>query len=294
VILALVTSLSLAGALTADAAGQWYYPTGSTYYRFWYNNSTELNLAKQIQTYLTEARRSALVSTAGKQSMTGYINVYFYYAKSTQFGYFNYSPTSTYVYLNRYQNLTAAKWGGHLAYYTSKIFFYSYTNANYWACVVTMYREFISESLALYAQNMVYANGSRYTKTYVQTQLKSAKKAAGGQDLSWYGSWYEYKIGTKKTQGMWQLYAQGHYFTGGNTINYYSRLATLMNTFRYYAKSGGPLRTITSKTFTYVEASFKAGWGYPANSTWYYTGSNNGAYKNRDYLYGQWWYLWLS
>jgi hypothetical protein len=291
--LAVVAVIGLAGAVTADAA---YYQAGI--YRFIYStyNDTNYKLAKSIAFYTGEARRAALVSVAGRAGYSGYIDVEFYYQKSNTLGY-TYGGTK--LYLNRYWNYTGAKWGSVLAHETSHIYFFQYTGARTWTAYsgsarMLYYSDFITESLAFYAGDVIYRYGDKYSISTVKAQLKYQYNK-NRYTVSFYGTGYYYRNGgTYFNQAWWQLHAQGYYFANGAITSYYSRLSNLMYYFRYYSQwSGYYLRSSNFSTAqSYFEYAFYQAYGKRANAGWIYTGTSG--YKNTSYLYGVFWYTWYN
>jgi hypothetical protein len=293
-VVVLVASVGLVGVLSADAAGYYYY--GSTIYRYYWTTTAQYNLAKAIAPYGYAANRAALVSMGGRNVTTSayWLTIKFYYQVSNTLGYMNWGGHD--INLNTYYTFSGAKWGGVLAHETSHILFFDYTKALNWNRSLLPYIDFLTESMAFYAGDMVYTYGNRYSASYVKTQLKSYA-ASNKFTVSFYGTGYYYRNGGQYfNQSWWQLHAQGYYFANGNTTAYYSRLSNLMYYLRYYAQwSGYYLRSSSFSTAqSYFEYSFYQAYGKRANAGWIYTGSTNGAYKNTAFLYGDFWYKWYN
>jgi hypothetical protein len=289
VILVVAVCLGLAATVSVNAAG--YYTYGI--YRYYWTTTAQYNLARAIAPYGYEAKRAALVSMGGRNVYTGYVDVAFYSQNSNTLGY-TYGGTK--LWLNMYHNKTGGFWGSVLAHETSHIYFFQYTNANYWNSSMRSYIDFITESMAFYAGDMVYAYGNRYSASTVKANLKyyaSYTKSV----VSFYGTGYYYRYGgTNFNQSWWQLHAQGYYFANGYTSSYYSRLSNLMYYFRNFSQNSGYyLRSSTFNTARYYfENCFYLAYGKRANADWSLTGSANGAYKNTAFLYGDFWYKWYN
>jgi len=156
------------------------------------------------------------------------------------------------------------------------------------------YRDFITESLALYAANVVYRYGLGYSSSYIKSELKS-QAALSRYTISFYNTGYYYRYGGYFNQTWWQLHAQGYYFAGGYTSSYYSKLTKLIDLFRFYSQSSGSYRLLSTNFYTaqaYFEKCFYLAYGKYANAGWIYASTSG--YKNTRYLYGDFWYKWYN
>jgi hypothetical protein len=290
-IAAFVALLGDVVGLSAEAA-TYYQPRyiyGAYHYRYYVKSVFEQTLAKYVDKYTQEARRAALVSVAQRNSYNGWINVCFYKdARSRYKGYMKEKDTT--VYLNLAYSQSVQLWGGIIAHETSHIFFYQYTKAYLWS-QLKFYKNFVGESLAYYAGEMVYKYGPKYSFSVVKAHAEyyRLRNGRGGGAPTFWETGNIYVMGTSNVnvynQVVWQLAGQGYYFATDSLNESSNGLSKLLYNFRYYSSYPGKwlLSTDASKALGQFEYAFYFAYDHRfANSM----GKMGSGLLDTDYLLG--------
>jgi len=212
--------------------------------------------------------------------------------------------------LNTYYTRSAGYWGSVLARELTHVYFYDYTKAGLWNAGLKPYANFVWQALALYAQKVVYAPEAKnyllpgYTQAYVKAKLKASyaatKKVFSWKDAGMYdianfnpsstitrGYWVY-------AQAYWQSIAVGYFLANGTKFGIYSKLEKLVYHLKYFTtfSSSNYLRSpIFDTALGSFETSFDYSYGKKANADWTLS---NGSYKDKSYLYGDFWYKWYN
>jgi hypothetical protein len=153
------------------------------------------------------------------------------------------------------------------------------------------YERFLTESLAHYAQHMVYAYGERYSPSKVAYMINRSWHYIN-KVMSFYDTAYYYYNSTNENwvgHASLQFIGQGYFFA--HTYGY-NKLGILMDKLRAYSLVAhkylmDPNISLAERSF---EKCFYLAYGKYANARWIYPGSH----YNRAYLYGDFWFLYYQ
>lgn len=296
---AIVALAMLAVSFVIPPSAAAYVWTGNQYYNIVYQNSTQYQYVTRVRNYLNEAFLSAY-RVLGKQGWAKKITINFYQKAAAANGTIEYGNAPSGQNLINL-NITAlgsdsgAKIGSIIAHETSHILYCNYTRETSWirSQAAYLYSYMLTESLARFTGDVAYAYGNRYSAAKIKSNLKYWVNQTG-KVFSWYQTAANYVALSKLSkpmvqQTLWQFQAIGHFLTGGFTQygNPYL-LKTLYALKVYGSYPGSYLASSNGNTAAvYFENSFKYGYGMAANGAWQY-----GTYKNTNYLYGRFFYLW--
>jgi len=285
-------ALLLVVAAPSFAAYVW---DGNSYYRIYYDDSSQYAYVTRVQPYLNEAFLSSY-RVLGNRGYIDKIDIHFYYENSQWAGFTPLGANAMYLNTKYLSNYTGQNIGSIISHESSHILFGHWTKGSLWAANFTnmwYYYSFLTESLAYFTGSVAYAYGPKYSAATVKAYLKYYAGRTG-KVISWWKTGYIYNNSGQFSPAMfnqtwWQFHAQGYYLTGAYTASGNPYLIKLIDTLRIYASYPGMyLRSYTYTTArNYFETAFRAAYGYYANAAW-----NFAAYDNTNYLYGKWYQLW--
>lgn len=265
----------------------------TAYYNIYYSNNTQLGWAEKLAPFLKRSVWAAN-TTIGEEFKLGRFKILFRDSSKSALGWAPWGGLT--IVLNSRHFESYNKWGSVVAHETAHVLFGLFANGAGWSRSLTYERSFLTEALSFWAGDYVYYSKKYSTSSAYRVIRNSLMYYASkrGKDMSWYGAAYYYMNGSGDTfnHAYWQLHAIGWFLTGGRLTSSSPDVKKLLRTMNGYSNHSNRMNWSTrySTARFYFEKSFKVAYGKYANAGWNFTGESEGAFNDKAYLYGIFWY----